>query len=336
MVAIIQWTIWGMTQFVLLSIALKISRWRVVVFLQSITPLLGPVSGLVLATAIVTGNIGLVIASLIQVLWILALMLGLKRWQQDQQVPRAAVRGAALRVAHSNLLHSNATPQQAVDDVFSTNADVIAFSEITAHLHLHAEQHVLAANWPHRVHELCDGPRGIALWSKFPLIDSSIEKMHDCNAAVATVHVSQDIFVRILAIHPMAPVSRQKTRDWAPSLRSIGTALSNSFHPAIAIGDYNATHWHPPMRQLYKRGLHSAHIRLGRIFASTFPVGARLRPFITLDHALVTEDIVVHQVTHIRVSGSDHRGIVVDVSANTTHRSSQGHLDTREVTADIP
>lgn len=315
MVAVIQWMIWGITQCVLLSIALNISRWRIVVYLQTITPLLGPVSVLVLASAMATRNIGLIVASLVQVLWILVLALGLKRWQQAQRAPEDIGAGAALRVAHSNLLHSNATPQQAVDDVFSTNADVIAFSEITAHLHLHAEQHLLAANWPHRVHDLCDGPRGIALWSKFPLTDSSIEKMHDCNAAVATVHVTQDIFVRILAIHPMAPVSRQKTRDWAPSLHSIGTALSNSLHPAIAIGDYNATHWHPPMRQLYKRGLHSAHVRLGRIFASTFPVGRRLRPFITLDHALVTESIVVHQVTHIRVSGSDHRGIVVDVSA---------------------
>jgi len=315
--SIVLWIFWGIIQLVLLSIMVKFSRWRVVVYLQSITPLLGPLSLFILISAVVLQNTALIAGAFCQVAWIALLTFGLRRWHQKHRLVDASQLLTQLRVAHSNLLHSNLTPQQAVEDVFSTDADVIAFSEITTHLHFHAEQHIHAAKWPHRIHDLQEGPRGIALWSKFPLSESSIEKMHDCNAAVATVHITQNTYVRVLAIHPMAPVSRQKTRDWAPSLHSIGSALADSLHPAIAIGDYNATHWHPPMRQLYKQGLHSAHIRLGRIFASTFPVGRRIRPFITLDHALVTENIIVHDVTHIRVRGSDHRGIVVNVSAHT-------------------
>lgn len=316
------WALWGSIQIVLISIALRISRWRLFVFLQSITPLLGILSVAILIGSAVLGQWLLMILGITQVLWISLLAFNLRRWHQDRHRGTPGAPPIQLRVAHSNLLHTNTTPAQAFADVFSTNADVIAFSEMTAHLCAQADQHLLALNWPHRLHDLCDGPRGIALWSKTPLSESSIEKMHDCNAAVATVHISHDVRVRIMAIHPMAPVSRQKTRDWEPSLRAIGASLTESSCPAIAIGDYNATHWHPPMRELYKRGLHSAHLRLGRFLASTFPVGRRLRPFIGLDHALVTEEITVHQITHIRVSGSDHRGIVVDVSANTTHRSS--------------
>ena len=335
------WALWGVVQIVLLSIALRVSRWRLIVFLQSITPLLGIFSIVVGVGAAITGDWLLAILGGVQVFWVAMLALGLQRWHQDRHLPRLPVPQTQLRVAHSNLLHSNVTPAQAMADVFATDADVIAFSEITAHLHMHAEQHLLALNWPHRIHDLRDGPRGIALWSKFPLTESSIEKMHDCNAAVATVRISRDIQFRVLAIHPMAPVSRQKTRDWEPSLRSIGDALSGSNVPAIAIGDYNATHWHPPMRELYRRGLHSAHLRLGRIFSSTFPVGRRLRPFLNLDHALVTESVMVHEITHVRVSGSDHRGIVIDVSAYTArtsspHTSLQSHTDSSEVTTDIP
>lgn len=314
MMNIILWLVWAVIQGVLVSIACGISRWRIVVYLQTITPLFAPVSVLILVASVPTGNLELAIAGAIQVLWILGLIHQLRLWHRSRGIVPASSSVTKLRVAHSNLLHSNVTPERAVEDVFSTDADVIAFSEITMHLHMHAEQHVLATHWPHRIHDLQDGPRGIALWSKLPLLESSIEVMHDCNAATATIQITHDRFVRVLAIHPMAPVSRQKTRDWAPSLRSIGTALFDSAHPAIAIGDYNATHWHPPMRSLYKRGLHSAHLRLNRIFASTFPVGRRIRPFMTLDHALVTENVMVHDVTHIRVSGSDHRGIVVDVS----------------------
>ena len=311
---LIQWLIWGIIQISLVSVALRFSRWRIVVYLQSIAPIFGPISLVVLISAFATRNTTLIVASLIQLVWIGILLSKQGMQQRERNLPDVPELFGDFRVAHSNLLHSNVTPEKAVDDVLSTDADVIAFSEITTHLHFHAEQHEFASRWPHRIHDLHEGPRGIALWSKLPLTESSIEKMHDCNAAVATVKITQETFVRILAIHPMAPVSRQKIRDWAPSLYSIGTALSNSVHPAIAIGDYNATHWHAPMRQLYRRGLHSAHLRVGRLFASTFPVSRRLRPFVSLDHALVTENIVVHDVAHVQVSGSDHRGIVVRVS----------------------
>lgn len=310
----ILWLLWGIIQISLISVALRFSRWRIIVYLQSITPIFGLISLLIAISAMITRNTSFVVASLIQLVWIGILLSKQGMQQRERNLPDAPELFGDFRVAHSNLLHSNVTPEKAVDDVLSIDADVIAFSEITSHLHFHAEQHELAGRWPHRLHALHDGPRGIALWSKLPLTESSIETMHDCNAAVATVKITQEAFVRILAIHPMAPVSRQKVRDWAPSLHSIGTALAQSVHPAIAIGDYNATHWHAPMRQLYRRGFHSAHLRVGRLFATTFPVGRRLRPFVSLDHALVTENIVVHEVTHIPVSGSDHRGIVIRVS----------------------
>ena len=311
---IIQWLIWVIIQITLVSVSLRISRWRIIIFLQSVIPILGLISLMIAISAFATRNIALIVGGLFQLVWFGILLSAPGKQRRDRDFSHLPELVREFRVAHSNLLHSNVTPENALDDVFSTDADVIAFSEITLRLHTHAERHELAAKWPHRIHDLDDGPRGIALWSKIPLAESSIEKMHDCNAAVATVQITQETFVRILAIHPMAPISRQKIRDWAPSLHSIGTALSHSVHPAIAIGDYNATHWHAPMRHLYRRGLHSAHLRVGRLFASTFPVGRRLRPFVSLDHALVTENIVVHEVTHVQVRGSDHRGIVVRVS----------------------
>lgn len=310
----IHWLIWGIIQISLISVALRFSSWRIIVYLQSITPIFGLISLLIVISAMITRNTSLVVASLIQLVWIGILLSEQAKQQRERNIPDAPELFGDFRVAHSNLLYSNVTPEDALDDVFSTDADLIAFSEITLRLHTHAERHELAFKWPHRIHDLHEGPRGIALWSKMPLAESSIEKMHDCNAVGATVQITQEIFVRILAIHPMAPISRQKIRDWAPSLHSIGTALSQSVHPGIAIGDYNATHWHAPMRQLYRRGLHSAHLRVGRLFAGTFPVSRRLRPFVSLDHALVTENIVVHEVTHVQVRGSDHRGIVIRVS----------------------
>ena len=313
MVTIGLWILWTLVLIDVITISSGFARWRPIVYLQSVTPLLGALNLGILVVALVMGDQVLLGASAVLALWTLGMVLGLLRHRQSPTRTSASTR--MLRIAHSNLLHSNPLPERAMNDIFATGADVIAFSEITVHLHSHAENHELAHLWPHRVHDLQDGPRGIALWSRFPLPEAGIERLHDCRAAVATVQVGSHS-VRVLAVHPMAPVSVRKTRDWEPSLRSIGAALRESAIPAVAIGDYNATHWHPPMRRLYRAGLHSAHLRLGRLFAATFPVGRRLRPFVVLDHAVVTENIVIHHLEHVHVSGSDHQAIIVDISTD--------------------
>lgn len=311
MLRFVLWTLVAVVAIDLSTIALRITRWRAVVFLQSITPLVALVGVGVTAMAGVLGDLPLFLAGSVGTTGLGLLILTSWRSQRDRVSTDVPIE---LRVAHANLLHSNPFPARAVHDALSCAADVIAFSEITVELHEHALDHPSAGDWPHRLHDLQDGPRGIALWSKYPLADGGIERLHDCHAAMATIRTPSGSEVRVLAVHPMAPVSRRKLRDWSPSLDRIGLALSVSDLPGVAIGDYNATHWHPPMRRLYRTGLDNAQLRRGRIFASTFPVGRRLRPFIGLDHALVTADIAVHDVSLLNVTGSDHLGIVVDLS----------------------
>lgn len=311
MLRIVLWTLVAVVAIDLITIAFRITRWRAVVFLQSVTPLVALVGAGVTATAGVLGDLPLLLVGSVGTTCLGLLILTSGRSQRDQvdlETP------SEVRIAHANLLHSNPSPARAVHDALSCAADVIAFSEITAQLHEHALDHPRSHEWPHRLHDLQEGPRGIALWSRFPFADGRIERLHDCQAAMATIRTPSGSAIRVLAVHPMAPVSRRKLRDWAPSLDRIGLALTASDLPGVAIGDYNATHWHPPMRRLYRAGLDNAHLRRGRLFASTFPVGRRLRPFIGLDHALVTADIAVHDLSHLDVTGSDHRGIVVDLS----------------------
>lgn len=305
------WVLMALVAVDLITIAVRITRWRAVVFLQSITPLVALVGAGVTATAGVLGDLPLLLAGSIGTACLGALILAPWRSQRDEVDSETPTE---LRIAHANLLHSNPVPTRAVHDALSCDADVIAFSEITAGLHAHALDHPASVEWPHRLQDLQDGPRGIAMWSKYPFSESRIEPLHDCNAVVATIRTPSGSLIQVLAVHPMAPVSRRKLLDWAPSLDRIGLALTTSDLPGVAIGDFNATHWHPPMRRLYRSGLHNAHLRRGRVFAATFPVGRRLRPFIGLDHALVTSDIAIHQVSHLNVTGSDHRGIVVDLS----------------------
>lgn len=316
-ITILAWSTSAVVSMVLLSIATGTARWRVVIFLQSVTPLLSVVTVAVTSLALIRGQSILAAVAAVQTVWILGLVVDLFRHRRR---PTPPANGSILRVAHSNVLHSNSSPERAAADILACDAHIIAFSEITATVHGELEKLPIAEYWPHRIHDLRDGPRGVALWSKLPFTSAAIERLHDCNGVVAIVEHGADSRVLVLAVHPMAPVSAQKTRDWVPSLRTVERILTESPLPAVAIGDYNATHWHPPLRRIYRRGVHSAHLRIGRVLATTFPVGRRLRPFIGIDHALVTDHVNVHGVDHFEVAGSDHRGIVIDVSLGDPDR----------------
>ena len=307
---IIAWVVVGLVQVTLVSTVLRMSPTRPIVFAQSVLPYLSIPSIAAIIVGIGADSPALCIVGGIQVAWIGVEVLTLRRH------PRVGADGqASLTVVHSNLLHDNPTPDLAFDSLLALDVDVIAFSEITPELHARAVSHERAADWPHRIDAPAEGPRGIALWSRHPMSSARIDVVHDCNAAFATIDAPDSSTWHVIAVHPMAPVSRTKLRAWTPSLSRVGDILLGSDLPAVAIGDYNATHWHPPLRALYRRGLRNAHLMAGKLHRGTFPVGSRVRPFLPLDHALVTADVSVHDASYLTVPGSDHLAIGVSLSA---------------------
>jgi endonuclease/exonuclease/phosphatase (EEP) superfamily protein YafD len=309
-VQIVAWALAVVIQLTLLSIVFRITPIRAIVFAQSVLPYLAVPAAVVITVGAVNDSLVLVVVGAVQVLWIGTEVLALRRHRGN------SLDGPpSLNVAHSNLLHDNPTPGHAFDRLLALDVDVIAFSEITPEMHFKAESHELAQHWPFRIDAPADGPRGIALWSRHPMSDSSIDVVHDCNAAVAIITAPDSSQWRVVAVHPMAPVSRTKLRNWRPSLSTVGDILLRSDLPAVAIGDYNATHWHPPLRGLYRRGLRNAHLVLGKAHRGTFPVGSRVRPFLSLDHAIITSNVAVHDADYFAVPGSDHLAITVALSA---------------------
>lgn len=306
----IAWVMVALVQITLLSILFRLSPNRPIVFAQAMLPYLSLPAAAAIVVGATSGSAALVVAGVIQVTWICIEVVTLRRHRGD-----AAEGSASLTVAHSNLLHDNPTPERAFDRLLALEVDVIAFSEITPRMHAQAQSHELARRWPHRIDAPAEGPRGIALWSRHPMSEATIDVVHDCNAAFATVTAPDSSQWRVVAFHPMAPVSRTKLRDWRPSLAAVGDILLHSDFPAVVIGDYNATHWHPPLRSLYRRGLRNAHLTLGKTHRGTFPVGSRTRPFLSLDHAIVTADVAVHEAGYVTVPGSDHLAITVALSA---------------------
>ena len=80
---------------------------------------------------------------------------------------------------------------------------------------------------------------------------------------------------------------------------------------AVLAGDLNASAGHPGFRGLL-RTMDDAGEASGRWLVRTWPHGRRVPPFVALDHVL-TRGLAVESFEAVRVPGSDHDAILVDL-----------------------
>jgi endonuclease/exonuclease/phosphatase (EEP) superfamily protein YafD len=217
----------------------------------------------------------------------------------------------AVRIATVNLLYTNQRSSAIADDLLDRSFDVIVFTEYTAHHRALLDAHHLVDHYPYRIDR--EGPRalGLAIWSRLPLA---------ANEPIPTINHSIDVTVdtlggqlRVVGVHTPTPV--YDFAEWEQDLVTIRGAARQPAGPTLVTGDFNATHWHPGFRGILEEGYDDAHAALGRGLCSTWPIGKRVPPFALLDHALIGGGLVATAIEHFPVAGSDHRGVVVTVSA---------------------
>jgi endonuclease/exonuclease/phosphatase (EEP) superfamily protein YafD len=233
-------------------------------------------------------------------------------------VPRrqpAADPGAApLRVTHTNLLFVNRRVAAVAGVLAPLDADVLTFSELTpTHVRrLHASG--LAAAYPHQIELPDQRASGAGLWSKWPLTarEHTSTKHH---TIVADVHAPGGP-VRVIVVHTVSPMHGHDL--WAQDLDALATIPVDG--PALMTGDFNASWWHPELRQLMTAGgWRDAHQIVGRGLSPSWPTDQwnplfRIHPpFVRLDHALVNDGLRVLDAGSFDVPGSDHLGVVVTV-----------------------
>ena len=168
----------------------------------------------------------------------------------------------------------------------------------------------LVARFPHRFDGATGEAAGLAIWSRTPLLSASFLPTKNRSADVTVDSPSGP--VRIVGVHPPTPLNSY-TR-WVDDLRLLADVVDDRDEPLLMIGDFNATYWHPPFRAILDTGLTSAHVALGRGFATSWPTDRVLPPFVRLDHALVGNGLTATAVEDVDTIGSDHAAVVVTVA----------------------
>ncbi len=216
----------------------------------------------------------------------------------------------AVRVAAVNLLFDNPVVADAADDLLELDPDVIVFSEYTSEHQRLLLDHPLADRYPHQINRDGRFARGMAVWSKLEI--SSVAPSPPESRTVDAVLMSPDGPLRVLAVHPPTPVF--DFHAWATELERIGEVASAAAEPTLAVGDFNASYWHPVFRDLLRQGFADAHIAHGSGWSTSWPTDQFVQPFVRLDHALTGPGLISTDIQDFRVPGSDHTGFVVAVT----------------------
>ena len=216
-----------------------------------------------------------------------------------------------LRVLTLNIQHANARADAVVELVRRKRVDLLFVQEYTVDAGEALEASGLDRVLPESV--TTPGPgeaRETAIFGRVRLRRvPSPGEARLWTAAVARAPGGRQIEVH--SVHPKPPISRAAQRSWRAELRSMPSAESPRFK--LLAGDFNATLDHRELRAVLAGGYVDAAEQAGAGLHTTWPVGRRIPPTITIDHVLADERLGVGDVSIHEIPGTDHRAVFAEL-----------------------
>jgi endonuclease/exonuclease/phosphatase (EEP) superfamily protein YafD len=277
-----------------------------------------PATAAVIVAAVAAPWLAVVLAIPAVTLWI---------WQLPplQRANRPAVSGpsgesgpapakTSLCLLTVNALGGAADPAEILRTVLRHDVDVLAVQELTPRMVRRLAAAGLAQWLPFSHLDPRPGSPGTGLWARWPL--TPLPPVLGLTAATprARINPPGGRPVTLTAVHPMAP-THGHAGIWQRELALIRQALAAVDGPQVVAGDFNASRDHGPFRDLLAAGfLDCADSSQRRSWPGfTWPADGRLLPVMRLDHVLVSRPATVRMTRAIRVSRTDHHGVLATI-----------------------
>jgi len=225
----------------------------------------------------------------------------------------------AVTVLELNLRYGLADPDALGTQVAAGRPDVLVLAEATRATEKTLRRAAWAKGYPYVVgttghdYDTADSvgdPRGTLVASRYPV--THFEGADDTSFSTFAVRVELPGHpFTLVAAHPANP--QYGVGTWlkdADSLTRLAMGRANG--PMVLAGDLNATGEHLTLRTLLaKTGL--ADTVAGQGWRPTFPADAWYPPLIQIDHVLVSREFAVTGFRTLRVPGTDHLGLLVQL-----------------------
>jgi endonuclease/exonuclease/phosphatase (EEP) superfamily protein YafD len=219
-----------------------------------------------------------------------------------------------LTVAVSNVLQSNRDSELLIRVLKAAEADVLLFVETNDWWRDRLD--VLRGTHPHTVQCPLSNTYGMLLYSRLPLLDTSIDFLvePDIPSIQAQVRLDDGTTVWLNCVHPRppAPGENDESLERDAELLLVGKRVRASAQPVVVCGDLNDVAWSRGTR-LFQKTSRLVDPRKGRGMFSTYH--ARLPGFrFPLDHILHSTDFRLVEMRRLPYVGSDHFPVVATLS----------------------
>ncbi|MFD6921986.1 endonuclease/exonuclease/phosphatase family protein [Streptomyces sp. NPDC059944] len=155
------------------------------------------------------------------------------------------------------------------------------------------------------------GSDGSVVLSRFPLRGAGgVRGTMGMPGAVADVRGHA---VGLQLAHPMPPLPGQ-VGVWRRELGALRHYAANSRGPTIVAGDFNASQDHAAFRRILDTGLRDSARLSGSPRTPSWPARTTPEFGAQIDHVLVSADFSARRAAFPRISATDHRALVVDLT----------------------
>jgi endonuclease/exonuclease/phosphatase (EEP) superfamily protein YafD len=239
-----------------------------------------------------------------------------------RSAPPVPADGMPMRVVSANVLAWRAPTRETVGWLLEADPDILAVLEYS-----HAWSETFAPireRLPYAIERPTDDPRGIALFSRYPLRDALVTlaptgylPFIDATAETPAGPV------RITVVHPLAPMRAAHVDARDAEIAWHARRLANASLPLVVAGDFNESpDGHAFAGFVESSGLRPAREGFGR--TPTWPSGNgewRVPTFLqtAIDHCFVSRHFDVAHFDRGPDVGSDHRPILADVVLRRSH-----------------
>jgi len=215
------------------------------------------------------------------------------------------------KISSLNLLSSNTKINLVESYIEKEDPDILVLMEFTPEWKRHLMP--ILKNYPYKKILTRTDNFGIALLSKFEM-NSSIDyfELNNKPSIRAELKIENKSFT-LIATHPMPPMNQSAFENRNKQLLNIVDKRSSFSENLIVIGDFNTSSFSNHFRALVKGDLKDTRIGFGLL--PTWPARFRMLQT-TLDHCLVSENLIVLDRSVGENIGSDHLPIKISIGTN--------------------
>lgn len=216
-----------------------------------------------------------------------------------------------LRVMVQNVHTSNRAFNIVTETIKSVAPDVVAILE-TDDLWTGALREQLRDDLPHAEVKPRGDNFGISVFSARPMDARVFETPPLGLPSIEAVVQAGGGMVRIIATHPIPPLSERRTQLRDAHLAHIMARAAESTLPTVVMGDFNLAPTSPSWHRLMA-GMSLRRVQPGLLPAGTWPSILGVAG-VSIDHILISDGLIAVDADVLPSVGSDHRGVVVGLS----------------------